>query len=86
MSDTFKSYTASLRDPIVSADDVNANDAADLPTVSRALFIGGTGDVRVTLLGGDVVTFRSMANGWHPIRASRIWQTGTTATNIVACY
>lgn len=85
MSDTFKSYTSSLRDPVVSATEVTPNDATDLAQTSRALFVGGAGNLRVTLLNGSEVTFRSVQPGWHPIRVNRVWQTGTSAADIVAC-
>lgn len=85
MSDKYKSYVAGLRDPIQSAVAVVPNDAQDLGETSRAIYVGGTGDVQVTLVSGDTLTFRSLLVGWHPIRVSRVWATGTTATDIVAC-
>ncbi|WP_438954959.1 spike base protein, RCAP_Rcc01079 family [Cognatiyoonia sp.] len=60
MSDTFESYTYSLRDPVVSATEITPNDATDLTQTSRALFVGGAGDLRVTLLDGSDVTFRNL--------------------------
>lgn len=85
MSDDFKSYSASLRDPISSAQDVTPNDTSDLSKTTRAIYVGAPGDLRLTLVGGETVTFQSAGNGWHPVRATRIWATGTTATSIMAC-
>jgi len=85
MSDNFQNYTASLRDPVRTAETVTPSDATDLSAVSRAIYVGGQGDLRVTLANGDDVTFRSAPVGWHPIRVQRVWTTGTSATDIVSC-
>jgi hypothetical protein len=48
--------------------------------------VGGAGNMRVTMLGGGIVTFTGLPVGWHPIRVTRVWATNTTATNIVAVW
>ena len=54
---------------------------------TRALYIGGSGDVAVTMAGGGNVTFSALAAGTIlPIRVTKVLSTGTTATNIVALY
>lgn len=67
---------------------VTPNDAADLAKVpTKGLYIGVTGDVKITLSSGNVVTFTALASGTiHPIAVKRVWATGTTATNILAVY
>lgn len=85
MSDAFQNYSSSLRDPVRSAETVTPNDGTDIGSVSRAVYVGGPGDLRVTLADGSDVIFRSAPVGWHPIRAQRIWASGTTATDIIAC-
>ena len=85
MTDTFKGHASSLRDPVQDAFVVTPDDNTDLTIFSRAVYVGTPGDLRVTLLGGDTVTFVEAQAGWHPIRATRIWATGTTATDLVSC-
>ena len=85
MSDAYQNYTPSLRDPVRSGETVTPSDGADLPHTTRAIYVGGQGDLRVTLAAGGDVIFRSAPVGWHPIRVQRIWATGTSATDIVAC-
>lgn len=85
MSDNFQNYSSSLRDPVRNAEQVTPSDSGDLSTVSRAIYVGGAGDLRVTLADGSDVIFRAAPVGWHPVRARQIWATGTTATDIVAC-
>ena len=72
--------------PAMNAVAVTPSDSADLTYTSRGVYAGAAGgDLRVTLLGGDTVTFVGLAGGViHPICATRVWSTGTTATNIVA--
>ena len=71
---------------------VVANDGADLddgPT--RALYIGGAGDVAVVMLGQAVaatpITFSAVAAGTIlDVQVSRVMATNTTATLILALY
>jgi hypothetical protein len=70
--------------PATGAFAVTPNDSADLPFAYRGVYVGGSGDLKVTLYDGDTVTFVSLAAGLvHPIRCVRVWSTGTTATSII---
>ena len=85
-TDDFAAFSTSLESPIQHATAVVPNDAVDLPHVTRALYLGGAGDVTVTLRGGATVTFVAMGTGWHPLRAVRVLATGTTASDILGCW
>lgn len=62
-------------------------DGSDLPALTRAIYVGVTGDVKVDLeTTGTGITFKAMPVGIHRIRAKRVYATGTTATNLVALY
>jgi len=66
---------------------VTPSDAADLPEWAAALDIGTGGDVRITTWAGDVHTFRNRPSGSVlPVKARRVWATGTTAQDIAALY
>jgi len=83
--DQFVSQTTTKQSPIEFAVAITPDDATDIATVSRAIYVGVSGNLKVTLLGGEDITFVGLAAGvFHPIRATRIWSTGTTATSIVA--
>ncbi len=84
MTDTFKSHMTGLRDPIERAVNITPSDSDDLDVVTRAVYVGTAGDLRVTMLSGEIVTLLA-GQGWHPIRVSRVWATGTTAAAIVVC-
>lgn len=86
ITDTFEGQTPSGQSPITSAAVVTPDDANDLTHVTRAIYIGTAGDLRVTLANGGTLTFVNMVAGWHPIRVTRVWAAGTTADHIVATW
>ena len=64
---------------------VAPSDTAELAEVSKALYVGVSGDLTVSLVGSTTpVLFKNAPVGYHPIRATSVKATGTTATNIVA--
>lgn len=79
---------AGMDAPANSAQAVTPNDSADLANVSRALYIGGAGDLYVDMrdTGTNVALLGATAGSILPIRASRVYATGTTASSIVALY
>ncbi len=52
----------------------------------RSLYVGVTGDVKVTMANGDVVTFTNLPVGVVPISCQQVFSTGTTASGLVALY
>jgi hypothetical protein len=66
---------------------ITPGDGSDLAIATRALWVGGAGDVKVTTLGGDTVILVGVTAGsLIPIRVSRVFSTSTTATSIVGLY
>lgn len=65
---------------------VTPNDNTDLAVVTRAIYVGTTGDVTVDMFGtGSNLTFKNVPAGtWFAIQVTRIYATDTTATDIVA--
>lgn len=74
--------------PATNAAVVTPSDSTDFAFgVSKALYVGGTGNMVVVTQGGDAVTFSAIPVGTIiPIQAKRINSTSTTATLIVAMY
>lgn len=85
-TDHFKSLSPSISGPVAHGAEVIPDDGLDLAHVTRAIYIGGAGDVRVTMADGGVVTFAALSAGWHPVRVSRVHATATTATNIIGTW
>ena len=75
---------------IIPAEEFDAITPADgtvLEKPTRGLYLGGGGDVTVDSMEGVQVTFVGLAAGQiHPIRCTRVYATGTTATDIVGVY
>jgi hypothetical protein len=85
VADDFSGNQRSPQGPYTKAVAVTPNDSTDLADVASALYIGGAGAVKVTTAGGTDVTLSGALVGTIlPVRVTRVWSTGTTATNIVA--
>jgi hypothetical protein len=70
--------------PSVESIEVTPDDAEDLASPSRGLYVGGAGNIRVHM-NGEVRNFMAVPVGTIlPVVATRVLSTGTTATNIVA--
>lgn len=64
---------------------VTPSDSTVFP-VCRALYVGGTGDIRLRLPDGQTITFIAVPVGIFPIQADMVLSTSTTATNMIALY
>lgn len=85
--DPFKDYSDSLTSPIRSAQSVTPNDTGDLTVLPRALYVGAGGDLHLTMAGGQEVTYAAVPAGTLlPVRAARVWATGTEASAILAMW
>lgn len=86
--DTFT--TASLNawsSPFSHVVAVSPSNTVDLVTVSRGLWVGSVGDLKITTLGGETIVIAAVPSGsFLPIRATRVFATLTTASSILALY
>jgi len=70
--------------PPAAAEAITPADATYI-TPTRGVYVGVSGDLKVIMLDGTAVTFVGLAAGViHPIVCVLIYDTGTTATSIVA--
>ena len=66
---------------------ITPSDGTALVKPTRAVYVGVSGDLRVDSMDGNQVTFVGLAAGMvHPIRCTRVYATGTTATGIIGIY
>ena len=72
---------------------ITPSDTVAFAQPPRAIFVGTTGNIQVTMLGtmgGDTVTkfiFYNVPSGTIlPIRAAQVWLDFTTATNLIGLY
>ena len=85
--DAFADNTSSLTSPPESGAEITPQDSTELSHVTRALYVGGEGSLRVRMLGGAVVTLANVpAGSIMPLRVTAVLGTGTTATGIVGLW
>lgn len=66
--------------------DVDSSDVT-LAIPGAVLYIGTGGDVKVTTISGDDVTFKNLANGSVlAVQVKKVFSTGTDADDIIALY
>lgn len=85
--DMFKDFPVTLTSPAMNATDVLPSDTTALASISRAIYVGQTGDVSLEMQGGQVISFQNIQGGSVlALRVAKVRQTGTTATGIVALW
>jgi hypothetical protein len=83
--DDYGQLQAGLDSPYRHAAAVTPSDTVDLSDVTRAIYVGGAGNIALITEGGETVTLTGATVGTvYRICASRIKSTSTTATNLVA--
>jgi hypothetical protein len=84
-NDPFGDSADSLIAPARLAYAITPNDNADLAAVTKALYVGASGDITLRAVGSDAdVTLRNVAGGTVlAIRVAAIRITGTTASDLV---
>lgn len=71
-------------EPAVDAEEVSPHDTNDIE-VTRGVYVGTGGDMKVDMASGTTVTFAAVVGGSVlPIRVTRIYDTDTDADDIVA--
>ena len=59
---------------------ITPNDGADLAHVTRAIYVGGSGDVNLVTAGGETVLFKALNAGTLlPVKAARVLAASTSA-------
>lgn len=73
--------------PATNALAVTPHDSNELSFVTRGLYVGAAGSVKVTMHDSGTVTFLDVPGGVIlPLRVIKVWSTGTTATDILALW
>ena len=78
------------------ASSVTPSNTVNIPSLSSesgtpnrgcVLYIGTGGDLKVLTVGGDEVTFTNFQDGsFLPVQVVRVFETDTTASNIIALW
>lgn len=84
MKDDFKKFHVGMESPCEGAEAITAHDTDQLDFATRAIYVGGAGNIRVDMVSDDTVTFNGVVAGTIlPIRVRKVYSTGTTATNLI---
>jgi hypothetical protein len=84
MIDLYKTHSRSLTSPPEHAAEIMPDDDAALAYATRAIFLGGEGDLRLRMIGGGEITLAGVSAGaLLSLRASHVLATGTTASALV---
>lgn len=85
--DLYSDLPTTLTAPAREAAAITPSNETDLAAMSRAIYVGGAGDLAVTMASGLPAVFRNVpAGAILPIRARRVLSDGTTAGDIVALW
>jgi len=86
-TDDFSRQQTLTGDPATNAVLITPSDSVDLTSVSRAVYVGTTGNMKVTMQDSGTVLFTGIPAGTTlPVRVTRIWSTTTTASTILALW
>lgn len=66
--------------------DVTPSDTVDIDPAGTTLYIGVSGNIKVTMMNGNDLTFVNHPVGYFPGVVKKVFATGTTATNIIALF
>ncbi|PWC96962.1 hypothetical protein [Azospirillum sp. TSO5] len=87
MADQYANLSPDLASPYIGGFAVSPSDSAVLSQPTRAVFVGGAGNLAVTYLDGSTDTLQSVTAGSIlPIRVTKVMATNTTATKISGLY
>lgn len=82
MSDLFKNHVPGLESPPSHIMEITPDDGTDLTMTSRAINVAQSGLVQLTTVAGSTATVYIAAGITFPVRATRVWSSGTTADGI----
>jgi hypothetical protein len=86
LTDRYQGMSPSLSSPYVGGAAIAKSDSAAIE-LTRAIYVGGAGDLKVTYSDGSVDTLHAVPAGTLlQIRVSLVWSAGTTATLMSALY
>lgn len=67
--------------------EITPSDEANLAHSTEAIYVGISGDIKLITTGGNTVILKNLQAGiWHPIKATKVFDTDTDATSIIGSY
>ncbi len=86
-TDPFGTHSTGLDSPYAHAAAVTKSDTDELSYVTRAIWVGGAGNINLVTVSGETVVITAIAAGTLlKIRVKQVLSTSTTATVMVALW
>jgi len=64
--------------------DITPSDSAQFSYVTRGIYVGGSGNLKVQFVDGGIATLQNVVAGTvYPFFIVQVFSTGTTATNLI---
>jgi len=86
----YQKLQASKAAPVTPSDTVNIPNPSvpdEIANEGNVLYVGTGGDLTVTTVSGDKITFVNIQGGsFLPIQVIKVWATGTTSSDIIALW
>jgi len=83
-TDKFKNFYVNDVSPANGGFSITPTDSDNCTRVTRAVYVGGAGDLKITFANNETVTFVGLVAGQtYPFRVKKVFSTGTSATNII---
>lgn len=80
----YQNESTQLNSPSAGGFAITPHDTNALATPTRSIYIGGNGNLKVTMIDGTTVTFIGVVVGTTlDIRCTHVFATLTTATNLI---
>jgi len=86
-TDNFSNHSTGLIGSFRHNFSITPHDVNELSNVTRGIYVGSGGDIKLTTIGGDTVTYSNAQSGSTiPVQAKIVFSTGTTATLLLGGY
>lgn len=83
-TDNYSNFALGLESPAIGAFSITPSNDAELTYVTRYIYVGTAGHIKVTFVDDTEVTLNNLIAGeLHALRVKKVHSTGTTALTIV---
>lgn len=82
----YQKLQANLAKVVVPSDTSDITAPGGAEQNGCVLYVGVTGDLRVTTAGNDDVIFKNVPVGFFPVQVLKVWATSTGADEIIALW
>lgn len=83
-TDVYRSNAYGMNYPADGAFAIVPSDTNELAQVTRAIYVGGAGNIRVLMANGNEVTFSNLSAGTlYPFRLRKVFATGGTSVSLL---